>query len=52
MKILITVSTYYPKNDGVQNVTQYLAEGLCKLGNDVTVITSNRGEKIKEGRKN
>ena len=48
MKILITVSTYYPKNDGVQNVTQYLAEGLCKLGNDVTVITSNRGEKIKE----
>lgn len=40
MKILFTVSTYYPKKDGVQNVTSYLAEGLVKLGHDVTVFTS------------
>lgn len=42
MKILFTVETYYPKRDGVQNVTEYLAEGLVKIGHDVTVITSNR----------
>ncbi len=44
MKILFTVSTYYPKNDGVANVTKYLAEGLVKLGHQVTVITSNKNE--------
>lgn len=42
MKILFTVETYYPKRDGVQNVTGYLAEGLAKIGHDVTVITSNK----------
>lgn len=42
MKILITVSTYFPKKDGVQNVTGYLAEGLVKLGHNVTVLTSNK----------
>lgn len=41
MKILFCVFTYYPNKDGVQMVTQYQAEGLSKLGNDVTVITSN-----------
>ena len=46
MKILITVSTYYPKKDGVQKVTQYLAEGLVNKGHDVTVITSNKDEKV------
>ena len=40
MNILITVQTYYPKKDGVQMVTQYLAEGLANSGNKVTVITS------------
>ena len=44
MKILFTVSTYYPKKDGVQSVTQYLAEGLVKKGNNVTVITTSKGE--------
>lgn len=45
MKIIITVATYYPSIDGVQKVTQYQAEGLVRLGNDVTVITSdNHGE--------
>lgn len=41
MKILIIVDTYYPLQDGVQNVTQYLAEGLSK-NNEILVITSLR----------
>ena len=45
MKILITVSTYYPLKDGVSRVTQYLAEGLSKRGHSVLVITSNEQEK-------
>lgn len=41
MNILITVATYYPKKDGVQMVTQYLAEGLANIYNhNVTIITS------------
>lgn len=40
MKIVFTVHTYYPNKDGVQYVTQYLAEGLAELGHDITVITS------------
>lgn len=48
MKILFTVSTYYPKKDGVQNVTQYLAEFLVKNGHKVKIITTNINEKINE----
>ena len=32
MKIVITVATYYPLVDGVQNITEYYAEGLSALG--------------------
>ncbi|MEG2908640.1 MAG: glycosyltransferase family 4 protein [Erysipelotrichaceae bacterium] len=39
MKIIITVHSYSPNNDGVQFVTKYLAEGLVKNGNQVTVVT-------------
>lgn len=39
MKIIFTVNTYYPLTDGVQAVTEYEAEGLAKLGHDVTVVT-------------
>lgn len=39
MKIGISVVTYYPEKNGVQFVTQSLAEGLVKTGQDVTVIT-------------
>lgn len=42
MKITITALTYYPNKDGVQMVTQYMAEGLAKLGHDVTVLTCLR----------
>ncbi len=40
MKIIITVHTYWPHNNGVQFVTQYLAEGLVKKGHEVLVITN------------
>lgn len=36
----MTVHTYWPQKDGVQYVTQYLAEGLAKKKNDVTIVTS------------
>lgn len=38
MKILFTVSTYYPHTDGIQFVTSYLAEGLAKRGHKVDLI--------------
>lgn len=40
MKIIVTCHSYYPNNDGVQFVTQYLCEGLVKKGHSVTVITN------------
>ena len=43
MRILFTVETYYPKKDGVQMVTQYLAEGLASKGHEVIVYTSDVG---------
>ena len=39
MKVLITVNTYYPSNDGVANVTRSHAEELVRRGHDVTVFT-------------
>lgn len=39
-KILFAVHTYYPQMNGVQFVTQYLAEGLAQKGYSVTVITN------------
>ena len=39
-RIVFTVNTYYPLNDGVQFVTQYHAEELAQKGYDVYVITS------------
>ena len=38
MRILIAVHTYWPDNNGVQMVTQYIAEGLAK-SNEVMVVT-------------
>ena len=43
MKVVFTVSTYYPLKDGVQAVTQYHAESLAQKGHDVTVITAQNG---------
>ncbi len=47
MKILITSHTYSPNKDGVQFVTQYLAEGLIKRGHEVTVVTSHKNKNMK-----
>lgn len=53
MKITFTALTYYPNKDGVQMVTQYMAEGLVQMGHDVTVITclggGNRREEVHNG---
>ena len=48
MKILITVSTYYPDFNGVANVTKYLAEGLKKLGHSIQIITKLSQNKRRE----
>lgn len=45
MRILITVASYYPVSGGVQMVTQYTAEGLVKMGHEVTVVTSTHDRK-------
>lgn len=45
MKILISAFTYWPAVDGVQNVTEYQAEGLAARGHDVTVLTGYLPEK-------
>ena len=41
MKILFAVHTYYPAHNGVQAVTQYIAEGIAKK-HQVSVITEKR----------
>lgn len=48
MKILFTVNTYYPLKDGVQLVTEYLAEGLAKRGHQILLLTPNYGSVEKE----
>lgn len=40
MRILLAVPSYWPSQDGVANITGYLAEGLAKRGHTVQVITS------------
>ncbi len=40
MKILHTVSSYYPSIGGMQEVVRELSERLVRLGHDVTVMTS------------
>lgn len=42
MKIIFVVDTYYPRQDGVQAVTQYLAEGLAQRRHEVLILTSWR----------
>lgn len=40
MRIMISVPSYWPSQDGVTNITQYLAEGLAVKGHEVFVLTS------------
>lgn len=44
MRIVFTVNTYFPLNDGVQTVTKYISEGLAARGHDVVVMTVLHGE--------
>lgn len=48
MKIFFAVATYWPMQDGVANITGYLAEGLALRGHEVMVLTSiaNSGEEL------
>lgn len=50
MKILFVVHSYYPEKDGVSVVTQYMAEGLCEKGHEVSIITEKK-EKLREREK-
>lgn len=40
MNITFIAESYYPSMGGVENVTKYLAEGLAKKNNNVTIITT------------
>lgn len=40
MQIMIAVPSYWPSQDGVTNITSYLAEGLAAKGHEVFVLTS------------
>lgn len=40
MKIVISTRAYWPSVGGVQMVTQYLAEGLARLGHNVVIMTT------------
>lgn len=40
MRIFFAVPSYWPSQDGVANITGYLAEGLAKRGHEVLVFTS------------
>ncbi len=52
MRIFFAVATYWPMQDGVANITGYLAEGLAAKGHEVKVLTgmANGGgrEEIRE----
>lgn len=40
MRVMFAVGSYWPSQDGVANITEYLAEGLAKRGHEVLVFTS------------
>ena len=40
MRVFIAVPSYWPSQDGVANITGYLAEGLARRGHEILVFTS------------
>ena len=42
MRIIFAVHTYYPAHNGVQAITQYMAEGLAKLHHEIMVISEKK----------
>ncbi|MRX45670.1 glycosyltransferase family 4 protein [Pedobacter puniceum] len=48
MKILFYCLSFYPKTGGLETVAQILAEGLCKKGHKVYIITSTDLNDVQE----
>lgn len=48
MRILFAVPSYWPSQDGVANITGYLAQGLAKRGHEVRIITSSGNGGLQE----
>lgn len=48
MNIIMATWSYWPSKDGVQMVTQYEAEGLTKLGHQVTILTQHKSGMSRE----
>lgn len=48
MRIFFAVPSYWPSQDGVANITGYLAEGLAKKGHEVLVFTSSGNGGLQE----
>ena len=48
MKIFFAVATYWPMQDGVANITGYLAEGLAARGHEIMVLTGRSGGRTEE----
>ncbi len=48
MKIFFAVATYWPMQDGVANITGYLAEGLAARGHEIMVLTARSGGRTEE----
>ncbi len=40
MKVMFAVGSYWPSQDGVANITEYLAEGLAARGHEILIFTS------------
>ncbi len=40
MRIMFAVASYWPSQNGVAHITEYLAEGLAGMGHEVLVFTS------------
>lgn len=40
MKLMFAVPSYWPSQDGVAHITEYLAEGLTERGHEVLIYTS------------
>ncbi len=52
MKVMFAVPCYWPSQDGVTQITKYLAEGLAERGHEVLAYTStgNGGLQVLPGK--
>lgn len=48
MKVMFAVPSYWPSQDGVANITKYLAEGLASKGHKVYIFTSTGNGGLQE----